>query len=101
MDGIDGKGNGVIVIGATNRLDSIDAAMIRKGRFYQLLKVPSPSLEDQEKILQFFASKSSLSTQNIHNLRPFLILGISGAEIENLVKEETLKVMNQIINLDV
>jgi SpoVK/Ycf46/Vps4 family AAA+-type ATPase len=97
MDGIDGKSNGVIVIGATNRLESIDAAMIRKGRFYQLLKVPSPSLEDQENILRYFAQKSSLSIEDINNLLPFLKAGISGAEIENLVKEETLKVMNQII----
>jgi len=98
MDGIDGKGNGVIVIGATNRLDSIDAAMIRKGRFYQLLNVPSPSLEDQIKILHFFARKSSLSSENIEKIIPLLKDGISGAEIENLVKEESMKIMKDIIN---
>ena len=100
MDGIDGKGNGVIVIGATNRLESIDAAMIRKGRFYQVLHVPPPSLEDQNKILQFFANKSSLPHENIEALIKCLRVGMSGAEIENLCKESALKIMNQIINTE-
>jgi SpoVK/Ycf46/Vps4 family AAA+-type ATPase len=51
MDGIDSRGE-IVVIGATNRIDSIDPALRRPGRFDKEFHFPLPSLHDRSKILQ-------------------------------------------------
>jgi len=93
MDGIDGK-HGVVVLGATNRVECIDAALVRKGRFHHLLFVPPPDATTAELLLRYFAAKSpALSANRIEELLAAMPVGLSGAEIENYVREEC---MNQI-----
>jgi transitional endoplasmic reticulum ATPase len=93
MDGVNTNAGqaGVIVIGATNRIDCIDAALIRKGRFYQTILIPPPNQHDRRKLLEYFLSKSNLSTSLTDSLEGLLYDGISGAQIENIVKEEVMR----------
>lgn len=97
MDGIDGRA-GVIVLGATNRLDSIDAALLRKGRFHHLLHVKNPDAETAKLLLCYFASKCSMITpERVDEMAGTLRWGLSGAEIENVVREENMNLMRKLV----
>ena len=92
MDGItDKSGNSVILLGATNRIDFIDAALLRKGRFHHILEVSVPDEINRIKLLHHFAKKCQLSSDSIETLHSTLREGMSGAEIENICKEEVLR----------
>jgi ATP-dependent 26S proteasome regulatory subunit len=56
MDGVEARSQ-VIVVGATNRLDIIDTALLRPGRFDRLIYVPLPSLETRKGIFDINLSK--------------------------------------------
>ena len=91
MDGIDGK-HGVVVLGATNRLQCIDAALLRKGRFHHLLCVPNPDPAVARLLLRYFSSRCQLVSEEIaRQLEEALREGMSGADIENLVREENMR----------
>lgn len=103
MDGIDGAGHGhgVIVLGATNRLHAIDAALLRKGRFHHLLYIPPPDKLERKDLLHYFCKKCFLfdedigSSENdsnrlIEELEQELKEGMSGADIENLCREKAM-----------
>lgn len=117
MDGIggsgDGEGCGVIVFGATNRLNSIDAALTRKGRFHHILEVSPPSdRESQLQLLHHFAMKAGLSGDSdmVKEMeeeldRKQLLLrfeegdqavNLSGADIENICREQIMLQMRRI-----
>lgn len=91
MDGISSGGReSVIVMAATNRIDCIDAALLRKGRFHETLLVPPPSHSERELLLLYFASRcrlSELCVQSIRSSAPFGREAVSGADIENMCKE--------------
>jgi len=114
MDGISSGGSGsgsgsggdevaadvdhVIVMGATNRLDCIDAALLRKGRFHQVIHVPLPGADDRRALLQYFARKCALSEDRIAALQTspgYLKEHLSGADIENLVKMEVMDALSK------
>ena len=110
MDGISSGGSGsggdevaadvdhVIVMGATNRLDCIDAALLRKGRFHQVIHVPLPGADDRRALLQYFARKCALSEDRIAALQTspgYLKEHLSGADIENLVKMEVMDALSR------
>lgn len=63
MDGLDSK-PGVIVIGATNRMDAIDPALRRAGRFDKKLYFPLPGLEARKEILQVCLTKIDLHSKD-------------------------------------
>lgn len=97
MDGIDGK-HGVVVLGATNRLDCIDSALLRKGRFHHLLLVPPPNEDEAPALLRYFAAKSPfILALRVDELVAVLRPGISGADIENLVREESMSLMRSVV----
>jgi SpoVK/Ycf46/Vps4 family AAA+-type ATPase len=56
MDGVESRAQ-VIVVGATNRLDIIDTALIRPGRFDRLVYVPLPSIETRKSIFEINMKK--------------------------------------------
>ena len=60
MDGVSDAG-GVLVIGATNRADLLDAALLRPGRFDRRIYVPPPDLEARRRILALYAGRSPLA----------------------------------------
>ena len=61
MDGVESRAK-VIVIAATNRLDIIDSALLRPGRFDRLIKVPLPNVDARLHILKIGFKKMPLST---------------------------------------
>ena len=72
LDGLEGL-NGVVVIGATNRIDIIDDALLRPGRFDKVIEIPSPDEESRKQIIQIHLKKkpidgNSLSVEKIMGL---------------------------------
>lgn len=99
MDGIDGNGDGVYVMAATNRIDSIDSALLRKGRFHYLLYVSLPTINDMYDMINYFGNKYSLSNEIQLNLKDQVKEGMSGADIENLCREAGMNRIKQVISL--
>ena len=56
MDGVEARSQ-VIVVAATNRLDIIDSALLRPGRFDRLVKVPLPDIDTRQDIFKINISK--------------------------------------------
>ena len=83
----------VIVMAATNRIDCIDAALLRKGRFHQTLFVPPPSQSEKVLLLHYFAKRCRLlegDVQCIQDSESFKRKGISGADVEGMCKERLI-----------
>ena len=60
LDGIKPR-QGVVIIGATNRADSLDPALVRPGRFDQIIHLPLPGKQKRIEILQFYSQKLGIS----------------------------------------
>lgn len=90
MDGFSNTTN-IMVIGATNRIDTLDSALLRPGRFDRIVYVPLPDINGRKKILQIYVKKikSSLKEEDILRIAR-LTPGFSGADLENIVNEATI-----------
>jgi AAA family ATPase len=101
MDGIDGNGDGVFVIAATNRVDQIDAALLRKGRFHHVLAVSPPSLSEMKTdMVTYFGDRYQLPEQTREEIRRKIVEGtqMSGADVENLCREAGMKRIREVIS---
>ena len=93
MDGLEGLEN-VVVIGATNRPDIIDPALLRPGRFDRMLLVPAPDEQARLKILQVHTRNMPLVNVDIEMLAKRLD-GYVGADIESLCREAGMVALRQ------
>tara|TARA_Y100000310_G_scaffold345828_1_gene470710 strand:- start:2751 stop:3938 length:1188 start_codon:yes stop_codon:yes gene_type:complete len=86
MDGFE-EVEGVKIIGATNRLDMLDHALLRPGRFDRLIEVPNPDEKSREKIFEIHASKMKLDPKI--NLTELAVLtdGFTGADVKSVCTE--------------
>ena len=89
MDGFDGQA-GVIVIGATNRSDVLDAALLRPGRFDRQVFVDLPDLRGREAVLAVHAKRFQLGTSVDLQRVARITTGMSGADLANLLNEGAL-----------
>ncbi len=90
MDGFEGN-NGVIILAATNRPESLDPALTRPGRFDRRVPVELPDLAGREAILKVHARKIHLSDDaNLHTIAR-MASGASGAELANMINEAALR----------
>ena len=90
MDGFEGN-NGVIILAATNRLESLDPALTRPGRFDRRVPVELPDLKGREAILQVHAKKIKVAEDVDFNKIARMASGASGAELANIVNEAALR----------
>ncbi len=90
MDGFDGK-NGVVILAATNRPDSLDPALLRPGRFDRRIPVELPDLAGREAILRVHAKAVHLAPDIDFNAIARATSGASGAELANIVNEAALR----------
>lgn len=91
MDGFNSLGSDVIVIGATNRLETLDEALLRPGRFDKHVSVDLPDKEGRHKILSLCLKKLPLLDSNINIERlSKKTVGFSGADLTNVVNESAL-----------
>ena len=90
MDGF-GENEGIIVMAATNRVDILDPAILRPGRFDRRVVVGRPDVKGREEILKVHVKNKPLSEDvNLHEVAR-TTAGFSGADLENLVNEAAIK----------
>ena len=90
MDGFEGN-NGVIILAATNRPESLDPALTRPGRFDRRVPVELPDLKGREAILRVHAKKVKLEPNVDFTAIARMASGASGAELANIVNEAALR----------
>ncbi len=99
LDGINDRGQ-VVVIGATNRLDSIDPAVIRAGRFERLIECPVPDREGRLEILKIHTRAMPLSNDTDLEELADLTVGFVGADIDHLCREGVYRAANRAFGFD-
>lgn len=91
LDGFD-VNTGIIVIGATNRPDVLDPALLRPGRLDRLISVPLPDARGREEILKVHLAKVKVDPENGVNLKQVIqaSTGMSGAQLASIVNESAI-----------
>lgn len=92
MDGFSNN-SGVIVIAATNRLDVLDGALLRPGRFDRRIAIGLPDIKERKKIIELYLTKKH-HTLDINSVAK-LTAGFSPAAIETLINEAALNVLRE------
>ena len=90
MDGFEGN-NGVIILAATNRPESLDPALTRPGRFDRRVPVELPDLKGREAILKVHSRKVRMSDGVDFEKIARMASGASGAELANIINEAALR----------
>ncbi len=94
MDGFEGN-NGVVILAATNRPESLDPALLRPGRFDRRVPVELPDLQGREEILRVHAKRIKTEKNIDYNVIARMASGASGAELANIVNEAALRAVRE------
>lgn len=100
MDGFN-ENDGILILGATNRRDVLDSALLRPGRFDRIINVPLPDKDARIKILKTYGRAKKLHKDVSYELLGEFTNGFSGAQIKNLMNEAAInaaRANNTIIN---
>ncbi len=95
MDGLEERGQ-VVVIGATNRLDAIDPALRRAGRFDREIEIGVPDAADRMEILQIHSRGMPLEDVDLNRLAA-ITHGFVGADLSGLCKEAAMKALRRYL----
>ena len=90
MDGFN-KNEGVIVLGATNRRETLDAALLRPGRFDVEVKIDKPDLKARIEILEYYLDKVARDKNIKVDYLARQLTGLGGSAIENVVNQAALR----------
>ncbi|MDY0257070.1 ATP-dependent zinc metalloprotease FtsH [Gudongella oleilytica] len=90
MDGFDGK-EGVVILAATNRPESLDKALLRPGRFDRRIPVELPDLQGREAILKVHARNVKVEPDLDYNAIARATAGANGAELANMINEAAIR----------
>ena len=97
LDGFNNN-NGIIVLGATNRVDVLDEALLRPGRFDRKVFIDLPDLKDRLAILKVHTKNKVLSNNiNLDKIAKITV-GFSGADLANLINEAAILSVRENIN---
>lgn len=86
---------GIVVIGATNRLDTLDEALLRPGRFDRQIEIGLPDVNSRKRILELHAKNKPLSDDVDLDALAKSTVGFSGAMLENLLNEAAIIAANE------
>lgn len=89
MDGFNDN-NGIVVIAATNRLDTLDDALVRPGRFDRKINVPLPNTTARKKIIAVYMNNKKFADEIDIDLIALKTSGCSGADIKNILNEAAI-----------
>ena len=97
MDGIE-ELKGVLVLGATNRVDRLDEAILRPGRFDEIVKFAPPDAMEREEILKIHLKQKPLSDEVDANYLAGLTEGWSGAELSAACNRAALLAVQRAVH---
>jgi len=89
MDGFNDN-DGITVMAATNRMDILDRALLRPGRFDRVINIPLPDLDSRREILQLYLKDKMIDSSVDYETLAKMTSGYSGAEIKNLINEASI-----------
>src|SRR5690606_30880831 len=90
--------HGVVVLGATNRPDLIDPALLRPGRFDRIILVPNPDSQTRAKILEIHAKGKPIGKDvNIQRIAETMTEGFSGADTAAIVNTAVSLVLHEYL----
>merc|ERR1711904_463269 len=101
LDGFHGHDDGIVIIGATNRHEAIDPALLRPGRFDRHIFVELPDEDERFQILRIHARRASmlceLESKETSTLQEIAqeAAGFSGAELANVINEAVFLAMRE------
>lgn len=91
MDGLDtSKNSGIVVIGASNRISAIDAAVLRPGRLDRHIELDLPTLSEREQVLNIYLRQVKISPAIKALAIAKMTVGFSSADLANLVNEAAI-----------
>lgn len=96
MDGLKSRGQ-VVVIGATNRPDSLDPALRRPGRFDREIEIGVPDTEERKEVLEIHTRNMPLAEDVDLDKIANTTHGFVGADLESLCKEAAMRVVRRIL----
>jgi SpoVK/Ycf46/Vps4 family AAA+-type ATPase len=99
MDGFEGLKD-ILILGATNRPDSLDSALIRPGRFDELVHISMPDVDARQKIVEIAVQSMPLGPDVDLTKISEQTLGYTGAEIVNVCREAGLNSIKRDIDSD-
>ena len=88
------ENQGILVIGATNRLDTLDEALLRPGRFDRQIEIGLPDMNSRKMILSLHAKKPLSDDVDLDELAKSTVY-FSGAMLENLLNEAAINAANE------
>jgi transitional endoplasmic reticulum ATPase len=97
LDGIE-ELKGVLVLGATNRLDILDPAVLRPGRFDEIVEIPPAGLEDRREIFEVHLKGKPLGSGIDAGALAAATEGFSGAEIAAVVNQAALAAVRRALS---
>lgn len=97
IDGLEELHN-VLVIGATNRVDIVDSALLRPGRFDRIIEVPLPDLKGRENIFKIHTTKKPLAEDTNLTKLVEMTEGFSGADIEGVCNRAAMTAIKRYVN---
>jgi transitional endoplasmic reticulum ATPase len=98
IDGMEAL-EGIVVIGATNRPDILDPALLRAGRFDRLLQAPPPDRDARKKILEIHTSGMPLKDVDL-DLLAERTQGYVGADLQSLAREAAMLALRENMKAD-
>ncbi len=96
IDGLEELHN-VLIIGATNRLDIVDEALLRPGRFDRIIEVPKPDNKGREQIFRIHTKKKPLAEDVSITKLVELTEGFSGAEIASVANRAAIAALKRYV----
>jgi len=96
VDGIE-ELKGVLVLGATNRLDTLDPAVLRPGRFDEVVEIPIPNEEDRKEIFEIHLRNKPLSSRIVLDDLVSKTEGFSGADIAGACHKAALTALRRVV----
>lgn len=93
LDGFDPRGN-VRIIGATNRIDILDEAILRPGRFDRKIEIPRPVFEGRKEILKIHSRDMNLRNVNLGKIAE-LTDGSTGADLRSICTEAGMNAVRE------
>jgi hypothetical protein len=96
LDGMD-ESAGIMVVGATNMPELIDPALLRPGRFDKIIYIPPPDFDARKEIFKLYLKNKPMAPGVNYFELAGATEGFSGADIENVVKEASMKAMRRTL----
>lgn len=90
MDGLQAHNNPIVVIGATNRAELIDRAVVRPGRFDRIVEVTKPSIKERVELISLILAKVSHDAMIDIERIARMTGGFSGAQLAHLMNEAAI-----------